>query len=155
MSHVAQFSVPRRHIMDDHSEPPKRPQDGITKPKRLYTTPGDGGKLNPLRGSGKDNAYHDLGLEFIERFPAGTELFQVKFDEFVDEMRECEQFRDRADDIGLYTRPGADEPKNSDAYKAFLQRRAELRYNLNKASTTPRMIEAVSEATGRAGYAFR
>jgi hypothetical protein len=32
------------------------------------------GKVNPRRGSGQDDAYFDLALDFIQEHPAGTEL---------------------------------------------------------------------------------
>lgn len=106
------------------------------------------------RGTGQDDAYFDLALDFIQLHPAGTELTSEKFDKFVVEHRELEAWRDRAEAIGLYEVPPDDEPTNSDKYVAFLHRRLLLRNRMNNASTTPRMIEAVASVTGRTGYAF-
>jgi hypothetical protein len=80
------------------------------------------GKANPQRGRN----YIDQARAFGKAFPIGTTLTIEKFDEW-------------ASQLGVLFIPPADTPKNSDTWMAHLQRRHRLRYNLNKASTHPRM----------------
>ena len=39
-----------------------------------FTAPGDGGREHHNRGKGKEGAYHELALEFIQQWKAGSEL---------------------------------------------------------------------------------
>src|SRR5690349_4656093 len=79
------------------------------------------GKANPRRGAG----HTDTALMFLRDHPVGETLTPEKFDEW-------------AQRLGLLNVPtGA--PKQSDAWLAHLQRRHQLRYNINKAATHPRM----------------
>ena len=78
---------------------------------------------NPLRGAG----YHELAVKFVRNFPIGTTVTIEKFDRW-------------AHDHGYYSVP-FEAPKQSDVWLAHLTRRNQLRQNLYKASTHPRMYE--------------
>ena len=111
-------------------------------------------KENSRRGTGKDDAFFDLAKEFIAKWPAGSKLKQTEFDKWVAQMGESDQFRNRAADIGLYVMPSNGD-RNSAEYRDCVQRRTTLRGQMNNASTTSRMIEAVAAKTGNTGYAFK
>lgn len=79
------------------------------------------GSANPLRGAN----HEDTAASFVRDYPPGTTLKQDEFDEW-------------AQRHGLLNVPtGA--PKKSDAWLAHLQRRHQLRYNINMAGSHPRM----------------
>jgi hypothetical protein len=89
------------------------------------------GKANPNRGAN----YIDDAMAFIKQFPIGSKLSPEAFDEWAQKRG------------ALNVPTGA--PKQSDAWKAYLQRRHELRYGINRAATHPRMeppfvIDAIS-----------
>jgi hypothetical protein len=81
------------------------------------------GMANPRRG-----IHHiDPALAFVRDFPIGTVLSPDAFDRWAHQR-------------GLLNVPiGA--PKQADVWKAHLQRRHELKYRINRASTHPRMTE--------------
>lgn len=90
------------------------------------------GKENPLRGA----PYHEMARKFIRTFPVGTCLQPEAFDEW-------------AQDEG-YLKVPKSEAKQSDAWKAHVQRRHELKFNINKAGSrsnmkTPFVIESISQ----------
>jgi hypothetical protein len=84
------------------------------------------GFANPRRGQ----RYHELALAFIKDHPIGTTLTVDEFDTWAQHRGE------------LNVPVGA--PKTSDAWKAHLQRRHELRNKLRTASTHSRMLESGS-----------
>lgn len=85
------------------------------------------GEANPVRGLN----YHTVARKFIRDFPIGTTLTNEKFDHW-------------AHQAGYLNVPfGA--PTGSDVWLAHLQRRHQLRANLYKASTHPRMQEMGEE----------
>jgi hypothetical protein len=90
------------------------------------------GKANPRRGAG----HTSTAVAFLKDHPVGETLSPEAFDEW-------------AQRHGLLNVPtGA--PKQSDAWLAHLQRRHQLRYNINKAASHPRMdTPFVIEAVGR------
>jgi len=79
------------------------------------------GKANPRRGAN----YQDDAIAFVNDFPIGTTLSPEAFDDWAQ----------RRGSLNVPT--GA--PKQSDAWKAYLQRRHELRSGINKAASHPRM----------------
>lgn len=81
------------------------------------------GKARPNRGAN----HVDSALAFIREYPIGTPLSQDEFSEW-------------AQRNGLLLIP-VGYPKHSDAWKAYCQRRHELRYSINKAGAHPRMRE--------------
>lgn len=91
----------------------ERSQNAITKPW---------GKANPRRGAN----YEDRAREFVAAHPIGTTITAQEFDEW-------------AWDNGYLPRLSADADKQSDAWKAHLQRRHELRTGLVRAGAHPRM----------------
>lgn len=86
------------------------------------------GKANEKRG----HNYHPLALQFLKEFPIGTVLSPEQFDSW-------------AQHKGQLNVPEKAQ-KKSDAWLAHLQRRHQLRYNINKAGTHPRMYESGSIA---------
>jgi hypothetical protein len=84
------------------------------------------GIANPKRGL----RYHELALAFVKDHPIGTTLTVEEFDTWAQHRGE------------LNVPTGA--PKHSDAWKAHLQRRHELRNKLRTASCHPRMLESGS-----------
>jgi hypothetical protein len=72
--------------------------------------------------------FHEVALAFAAAFPIGSTLNADKFDKW-------------AIDNNLISEP-TDTSKQSDAWLAHLQRRHILRYNINRASTHPRMINS-------------
>lgn len=78
---------------------------------------------NPRRGL----PYHEMAKLFLADFPIGSQLLVSDFDDWA---FKCD-FLDR---------PGCDD-KQSDSWKAHLQRRHELKKNILKASNHPRMME--------------
>jgi hypothetical protein len=87
------------------------------------------GKANPLRGAD----YHALAIKFIRDFPIGTTLDNDKFDSW------AEAQRDETGESMLKVPHGY--PTHSDEWLAHVTRRNQLRANLYKASTHPRMHE--------------
>jgi hypothetical protein len=84
------------------------------------------GDANPRRG--KTNL--ELALSFIAAFPIGTRVSSAEFDQW-------------AANEGHLVVPSveASRDKQSDAWKAHLMRRHELRYRINKAGTHPRLAD--------------
>ncbi len=78
---------------------------------------------NPKRGE----PYREAAGAFIATFPIGTKLIAEAFDDW-------------ASSCGLLVVP-LDAPRKSDAWQAHLQRRHQLRYNINRAGSHPRMSE--------------
>lgn len=81
------------------------------------------GEAHPMRGKN----HEDIAVAFVTAFPVGSVLSPDEFDSWTQHA-------------GILNVPtGA--PKTSDAWKAHLQRRHELRYNINKAGPHPRMAD--------------
>lgn len=76
---------------------------------------------HPLRGKG----YEDAAEAFLKAFPIGRRLTS-------------EEFGDWAQSEGLISGPSSNQ-KQSDGWQAYCQRRHQLRHNINKAGTHPRM----------------
>jgi len=79
------------------------------------------GKANDIRGL----QYVDIAVEFIRDFPVGTIFKADEFDVWAQKR-------------GLLNTP-TNAPKKSDAWLAHLQRRHQLKTNINKAAAHPRM----------------
>src|SRR5262245_13685396 len=80
---------------------------------------------NKLRGRN----YNDLAISFARKFPIKSTLTVEQFDEWA-AQEHC------------YPGPvPLNAPKQSDAWKAHLQRRYELQSGLRKASTHPRLYD--------------
>lgn len=79
-------------------------------------------KANPNRGK----ASHNDAVSFLAKFPLGTELTSEEFDQW-------------AQHTGRLNVPPTNAPRNSDAWKAHIQRRHELRYRISNAGSTPGM----------------
>jgi hypothetical protein len=93
-------------------------------------------KDNPRRGA----EHEDLANLFVDDHPVGSVLTPDQFDEWAHARR-------------LLYVPMKGTPKNSDAWKAHLQRRYELKRKITSSSTTKRMktpyvIETVGGANG-------
>jgi hypothetical protein len=80
------------------------------------------GEASKIRGQSN----MQMAMDFVTAFPVGTELNISEFDQW-------------AHASGLLVVPSADASKNSDAWKAHLQRRHELRYRINNAGSHPRL----------------
>jgi hypothetical protein len=81
------------------------------------------GEANPQRGVG----YNQVAIEFAHRFPISSVLTVEQLDDF-------------AIKSGFLIAPASTD-KQSDGWKAFLQRRSEFRNNLNRAASHPRLWE--------------
>ena len=79
---------------------------------------------NPLRGA----SYHESAMEFVRRYPVGTELTATEFDNFSIAQN--------------LIKPPSSYDRGSDGWQAFLQRRHQAKVNLNKAGSHPRMSES-------------
>lgn len=83
---------------------------------------------NPIRGTGMSvsgSTYRELAVKFAMKYPVGTVMSLSEFDDF-------------AIECGGVAPPVSTE-KDSDGWLAFLQRRHQFKYNINKASTHPQM----------------
>jgi len=87
--------------------------------------------VNPLRGAG----YHELAVKFVRDYPIGETITVEAFDKWAYEHGYLTYPKDAED-----ARTGVIN-KQSDAWLAHLTRRNQLRQNLYKASTHPRMYE--------------
>jgi hypothetical protein len=90
------------------------------------------GQANPRRGA----THEDTARSFVTRFPVGTTLSAEEFDEW-------------AQSAELLKTPVSTR-RDTDAWKAHLQRRHELKYSINQAGSHPRMdtpfvIEVVAQ----------
>tara|TARA_R110000868_G_scaffold378645_1_gene644121 strand:+ start:938 stop:1627 length:690 start_codon:yes stop_codon:yes gene_type:complete len=88
------------------------------------------GNANPMRGMN----FHDVAMAFGHDYPIGTQLSVDAFDTWA------------ASHNYYQHEVPANPERSSDAWLAHLQRRFQLRANLNKAATHPRMNTAVSRA---------
>jgi|SRR5580765_104558 hypothetical protein len=82
------------------------------------------GEASPRRGK----ANLQLALSFVAAFPVASKLTAAEFDQW-------------AAKEGLLVIPPADSSTDSDAWKAHLHRRHELRYRINKAGAHPRLAD--------------
>jgi hypothetical protein len=83
---------------------------------------------NPVRGTGVTTSglsYRELAVSFAMKYPIGTVIALSEFDDF-------------AISVGGIAPPVSTE-KDSDGWLAFLQRRHQFKYSINKASTHPQM----------------
>lgn len=89
------------------------------------------GEAEESRGMGQHQSgksYHQIALLFAKAFQIGAELTPEIFDTW-------------AHQNGYLNAP-ENAPKKSDVWLAHLQRRHQLRYNINQAATHPRMYES-------------
>jgi hypothetical protein len=95
----------------------------------------------PAPRAARGLTHNQMAQQFVAEFPLGTKL-------------SISQFDDWAHRNAFLTVPPEGTSKNSDAWKAHIQRRHELRHNLNLASTHPRMddkaftLDKISEGPG-------
>lgn len=81
------------------------------------------GAANPIRGLN----FHDIAIEFGRDYPIGAQLSVTTFDKWAATHK-------------YYQHEVPENPDRSgDAWLAHLQRRHQLRFNINKAATHPRM----------------